>query len=143
MKPEHREVLQEWLKDRTHLRPAVEEIDNTLDKSKLESIHKKGWTQFYTIADINKDRKEDFAVLLVNVNEVNRFAIAIFNGNISKGQSPNFFEENLNGISQVFIEYITTKDDYFSSDSFLLLNDERNCGGFIPKKNVYEAVVCI
>lgn len=144
LKPQHREVLQEWLKDKLYLRPAVEEIDSSLDKSELESIHKKGWTQFYTAADINKDGREDFAVLLVDETKKNKFALAIFNGSLSKGQLPNYFTEDLNGISDSFIRYENESDGYFSSDSYLLLSGkERGCAGFIPKKKVYEAVVCL
>jgi hypothetical protein len=146
LKPEHKEVLQEWLKKRPYLRPAIEEIDSTLGKSELEDVHKNSRTQFYTIADINKDGKEDFAVLLIDTERKNKFAIAIFNGKFSKGQVPNHFEENLNRISDSHIEYVKEKDsdNYFSSNSFLLLSDkERGCAGFVPKNKVYEAVVCI
>jgi hypothetical protein len=143
LKPEHKEVLQEWLKKKPYLKPAVEKTDGNLDENKLKKNHSKGWTQFYTVADINKDGKEDFAILLVKVNEENKFAVAVFNGELRKGQSPTFFDENFNEISKVYIEYVNEKDEYFSSDSFLLLNDERGCVGFIPKKNVYESVVCI
>lgn len=144
LKPEHKEVLQEWLKTRPYLRPAVEEIDSTLDKGELQDIRKNSRTQFYTVADINKDGKEDFAVLLVDTEKENKFAIAIFNGKLSKEQMPNHFEENLTGISESYIEYVNERDDYFSSNSFLLLSGKkRGCGGYIPKKKVYKAVVCM
>jgi len=146
LKPEHKKVLQEWLKTKSYLRPAIEEIDSILDKSALGNVHKNSQTQFYTVADINKDGKEDFAVLLIDTcGKKDKFALAIFNGNVNKGHLPNYFEENLNGISNSNIEYINKRDNYFSSDSFLLLSDKRGngCVGFIPNEEGYKAIVCI
>lgn len=145
--PKHKEVLKEWLKEKPFLRPAIEKVDSILDKSSLEDIHKHSETQFYSIGDFNKDRREDFAVLLVDTKNNNdgKFAIAIFNGDSKKVTKPNYFMDNLHKISNVYIKHSKTYDGQFDSDSFILINDyKRNsCGGFIPKENIYESVACI
>jgi hypothetical protein len=117
LKPEYREVLREWLKFKTYLRPAVEEIDNGMfqeknyrDKENLkknfegnmrmlrESVGENGY-QYYSVGDMNHDGKVDFAVLLVDssskdTDEFDDFALAIFNAPFKKGQSPAYFEKN-------------------------------------------------
>ncbi len=76
LKPEHREVLQQWLKSKTFLRPAVEEIDNGMfqgegnyeDKENFkknyeenmkmlrESVGENGY-QYYSVARYERRRK--------------------------------------------------------------------------------------
>lgn len=128
--PKHREVLREWLKRKKYLRPAVEEIDdgmfqeeNYQDKQKFrenfeenlkflrDTVGKNGY-QYYAVGDMNRDGKKDFAVLLVDSRPpkadegtVDRFSLAIFNAPFKKGQSPNYYEEKLHGITNSYIVF--------------------------------------
>ena len=137
LKPEHREVLQQWLKSKTFLRPAVEEIDNGMFQEKnytdkenfkknyeenmkmlRESVGENGY-QYYSVGDMNRDGKADFAVLLVDSSSKDTdkfpdFALAIFNAPFKKGQSPAYFEQNLNGVTNSYIVYdLMTKKHLF------------------------------
>ena len=104
LKVEHKEVLQKWLKIKTFLRPAVEEIDNSMFQEKYkehfednmkflrETVGKDGY-QYYSKGDFNKDGKEDFAVLLVDNRKdketnTDKFALAIFNAPFKKARCP-------------------------------------------------------
>ena len=77
LRPEHREVLQQWLKSRPFLRPAVEEIDSFVyqleSKSDFEGNMKfvrdtvgENGHQYYSVGDMNHDGSQDFAVLLAD-----------------------------------------------------------------------------
>ena len=115
IKPEHREVLREWLKSKPFLRPAVEEIDDCMFQEKnyqdkdnfkknfegnmkmlRETVGENGY-QYCSIGDMNHDGKVDFAVLLVDsskdTDEFPDFALAIFNAPFKKVQSPVYFEK--------------------------------------------------
>jgi hypothetical protein len=141
LKPEHEEILRIWLKDKSSLRPAVDA--KNVERRGVGKGRQKRQSPFYVVADFNKDGKEDFAVVLVNVSLEDRFSIAIFNGGTDKSPSPNLLQEGLHGLSNAQISYVNVRDDYFASDSFLFLDDERGCVGFIPHNNNYKTVVCI
>lgn len=155
LKPEHTEVLQEWLKSKTFLRPAVEEIDNSMFQEKYkdsfegnmrflrETVGENGY-QYYSKGDFNKDGKEDFAVLLVDnredkETETDKFALAIFNAPFKKGQSPNYFEENLYGITNSYIVYdkIMEKHLYLGK-----LESDVYCATYYPKGKTYRFEDC-
>ncbi len=162
-KPEHREVLQQWLKSKTFLRPAVEELDNGMfhdknyeDKENFkenfegnmrmirESVGENGY-QYYSVGDMNHDGKVDFAVLFVDssskgTDEFDDFALAIFNAPFKKGQSPAYFEQNLSGVTNSYIVYdlMTKKHLYlgkFESDVL--------CATYYPKGKTYYFKDCL
>jgi hypothetical protein len=151
----HREVLREWLKSKPFLRPAVEEIDNSIFEEQYksdfegnykflrETVGENGY-QYYAIGDMNHDGKTDFAVLLVDnrkrKDEVDYFALAIFNAPFRKGQKPAYYEENLYGISNSYIVYdlMTEKHLYlgkFESDVY--------CATYYPKGRTYYFKDCL
>jgi hypothetical protein len=87
--PEHRAVLQSWLKERPELRPATEA---DADPEELKPI-KEGYTgkpfqAFYAVADFNRDGQKDFAVGLVNREKAGSLILAVFNGPFKKGKAP-------------------------------------------------------
>jgi len=118
LRPEHREVLREWLKSKPFLRPGVEEIDSGLFpgndtpegnlKFLRDTVGEKGY-QYYSVGDMNQDGKIDFAVLLVDTHEEedgnDRVALAIFNAPFLPNNSPAYFEDKLRGISNDYIVY--------------------------------------
>ncbi|MFN2456167.1 MAG: hypothetical protein ABR577_18335 [Pyrinomonadaceae bacterium] len=147
IKPEHRGVLREWLKSKTFLRPAVEEIDSSDFEGNLkfirDTIGENGY-QYYSTGDMNRDGKADFAVLLVDSRkrkeEVDFFAMVIFNAPFRKGQKPAYYEENLYGISNSYIVYdlMTEKHLYlgkFESDVY--------CATYYPKGKTYYFKDCM
>lgn len=163
LKPEHREVLQEWLKSKTYLRPAVEEIDNRMFQEKYyrdkeefkenfegnmrmlrESVGENGY-QYYSVGDMNHDGKVDFAVLLLDssskdTDEFDDFALAIFNAPFQKGQTPAYFEKNLSGVTNSYIVYdlMTKRHLYlgkFESDVL--------CATYYPKGKTYYFKDCM
>jgi hypothetical protein len=162
-KPEHREVLREWLKSKPFLRPAVEVIDNGMFQEKnyrdkenfkknfeenmkmlRDTVGEKGY-QYYSVGDMNRDGKVDFAVLLVDssskdTDEFDDFALAIFNAPFKRGQSPAYFEKNLNGVTNSYIVYnlMTEKHLYlgkFESDVY--------CATYYPKGKTYYFKDCM
>ncbi|CAN5442512.1 hypothetical protein BH20ACI1_BH20ACI1_12880 [soil metagenome] len=166
LKPEHKEVLQNWLKAKTFLRPAVEEIDDSMfdensygNKEKFkehfegnmnmlrETVGKDGY-QYYSKGDFNKDGKEDFAVLLVDNRLKDRvgdwFSLAIFNAPFKKGKSPNYYEENLRGISN---SYIIFSDEFSEKPGkYLFLGkfeSDYYCATYYPKGNTYRFEDCM
>jgi hypothetical protein len=83
--PEHRAVLQGWLKDKPELRPATE-ADTNADELKLvrDGYTGKPFQAFYAVADFNGDGQKDFAVGLINKNKPGSLALAVFNGPFGK-----------------------------------------------------------
>jgi hypothetical protein len=54
----------------------------------------KGYHPYYAVGDFNGDRKQDFAIALIsNRKRKEPFAIAIFNGPVSKNSVPAYFAE--------------------------------------------------
>lgn len=161
LQSKHREVLQEWLKTKEYLRPAVEEIDNGMFQEKnyqdkgnfkenfegnmkmlRESVGENGY-QYYSVGDMNSDGKEDFAVLLVDTRKQkegsDRFALAIFNGPLTKGQSPSYYEENLSGITNSYLVF-----DKISEKHLFLGKFESGvyCATYYPKGKTYYFKDC-
>lgn len=95
LRPEHKVVVEEWLAKKPNLRVATVE-DNT-NKEGLAGTREqngKSYHPYYAVGDFNGDRKEDFAIALVNPQKKKeRFAVAIFNGPVGKDYLPAFFEE--------------------------------------------------
>ncbi len=152
-KPQHREVLREWLKSKSYLRPAVEEVDSTyFENGKIiseeglkflrETVGENGH-QFYSVADMNRDGKEDFAVLLFSSrkqDDVNYFALAIFNAPFKKGQQPSYFEENLRGISNSYIVFDKMIEKHLFLGKF---ESDFYCITYFPKGKTYYFEDCM
>lgn len=86
--PEHREVLQSWLKDKPNLRPATE-ADADPDELKMvkEGYTGKPFHAFYAVADFNRDGQKDFAIGLINKDKADSLILAVFNGPFRKGKA--------------------------------------------------------
>jgi hypothetical protein len=93
----HREVMKGWLARKPNLRLA--NIADCTDKEGLAATREhfgKNHHPYYTAGDFNKDKREDFAVVLIDKlakKKDSSFAIAIFNGPLSKDSVPAFFLE--------------------------------------------------
>lgn len=153
IKPEHREILKNWLETKKYLRPAVEEVDNSMFQEKYkdsfeqnmktlrDSVGQNGY-QYYSVGDMNADGKEDFAVLLTNTrnteDETNQYALAIFNAPFNKSV-PAYFEDNLQGITNSYINF-----DRVSKRHLFLGKFESGvyCATYYPKKKTYYFKDC-
>ena len=156
LQPKHREILRRWLKTKPYLRPGVEEIDNSMftaeykdhfeDNIKMlrEAVGAKGY-QYYSVGDMNRDGETDFAVLLVDSrkdqdDDTDKFALAIFNAPFKIGQAPNYYEEDLYGITNSYIVFnkMIPKHLYlgkFESDVY--------CATYYAKGKTYYFKDCI
>lgn len=94
LQPAHKEVVEQWLAQRPTLRLAVDrdyfyKSDLKAERAAFENYH-----PYYVVADFNGDRKDDFAIALINTQKrAAKFAIAIFNGPARKESAPAFFRE--------------------------------------------------
>ncbi len=160
IKPEHREVLREWLRSKPHLRPGVEEIDNAMfdeaayeDKAKFkenyainmkilrEAVGEKG-NQYYSVADLNRDGKKDFAVILLSSRveyDVNYFGLAIFNAPFKKGQKPAYYEEIFRGVGNSYIVFDKMIENRLYLGKF---ESDFYCETFYPKGKTYYSKNC-
>src|SRR5262249_19711559 len=143
IRPEHRTVLARWLKNQPGLRLATE--TDCTDKESLEGYRKdwgKGFHPYYSIGDFNRDGKEDFAVLLIDLKkeEDHGFAIAIFNAPFDGKTDPNYFERGYIDIGRCYIGFnqIVKRRLYlgmFESDFY--------CVTFYPKGSGYVFKDCL
>jgi len=91
-------ALKNWLLERSNFRPAITQDCNC--DNDLPEIRKRydNDQPYYTSGDFNKDGHVDFAVILIDKSETNRFntALLIFNGT-AKGikNRPAFFAKNI------------------------------------------------
>ena len=96
LSPQHREAVDQWLSSRK-LALRVATVADCSNKEGLAITRKergKGYHPYYAVGDFNGDRREDFAIALVNPRKrKERFAVAIFNGPVGKQSTPAFFEE--------------------------------------------------
>ncbi|MDQ3747502.1 MAG: hypothetical protein M3367_00590 [Acidobacteriota bacterium] len=96
LQPEHREVVQQWLAS-SKLALRVATLADNSNKEGLAITRKergKGYHPYYAVGDFNSDRKQDFAIALINERKSKGpFAIAIFNGPVSKNSVPAYFSE--------------------------------------------------
>lgn len=95
LSPQHREAVERWLAGKPNLRLAT--VADCLNKDGLAATRKqfgKGYHPYYAVGDFNRDKRNDFAVALVDKRKKkNKFAVAIFNGRVGKDSVPAFFEE--------------------------------------------------
>jgi hypothetical protein len=164
IKPEHRQVLREWLKTKPYFRPGVEEIDDSMfhedayqDKTNFkksfegnmkflrETVGENGY-QYYAVGDMNHDRKEDFAVLLVDTRKPGKysphdeFALAIFNAPFKKGQRPSYFEEGLYGVTNSYIVFDKLIEKYLFLGKF---ESDALCATYYPRNKTYYFKDCL
>jgi hypothetical protein len=95
LRPEHRAIVDKWLKLRPDLRLATE-ADNK-NKDGLAATRRdrgRNYNPYYVVGDFNGDRKEDFAVALVKKKKSQwPFVLAIFNGPVARATKPTFTED--------------------------------------------------
>ncbi len=154
-KPEHREVLREWLKSKTNLRPAVEELDNSIFQDKYKPYFEENYRfhretlgegnyQYYSVGDMNHDKKVDFAVLLVDtqrqLNGHHYFVLAIFNAPFKAKQSPAYYEEDLYGITNSYIKFNAFDEPYLFLGKF---ESGVYCATYYPKGKTYYFKDCM
>jgi hypothetical protein len=86
--PEHRSVLQDWLKGKPNLRAATES-DADADELKLirDGYTGKSFQAFYSVADFNRDGQKDFAIGLIDKDKTDTLVLAVFNGPFRKGKA--------------------------------------------------------
>ena len=105
--PEHRLILQNWLKQKSYLRPATEQDTDSAEalKTVREGYTGKPFQAFYAVADFNHDGHKDFAIAFVNKKRPKDLALAVFNGPFGKrGASvPAFYNETRFGLSDFLI----------------------------------------
>jgi hypothetical protein len=95
LRPQHREIVQKWLTSRPELRLATEA--DCVNKYGLKSTRAedgKSYHPYYAVGDFNGDRKEDFAVALIDRRKHKwKFVIAVFNGPVGIASVPSFIIE--------------------------------------------------
>ena len=157
LRPEHREVLREWLKTKGYLRPAVQEVDSILYRRNSisegnreflrETVGENGY-QYYSVGDMNHDGKGDFAVLLVDTRQheesheesIDRFALAIFNAPLTKGTMPAYYEDGLPGISNSYIVFDKVSKKHLFLGKF---ESDVLCATYYPRKKTYYFKDCM
>ena len=93
LRPQHRTVIQRWLKRQPELRLAIEE-DVVYKEGLVEERRrqKRNYHPYYIAGDFNGDGSEDFAVALIDKRRrKGKFCIAIFNGPLTRAGRPAFF----------------------------------------------------
>lgn len=95
LQPQHKTVVEQWLRGKPSLRLAT--LGDCLNKEGLAATREqfgKNYFPYYVVGDFNRDKRGDFAIVLVNKHKSGeKFAIAIFNGPVSTRSTPAFFEE--------------------------------------------------
>jgi hypothetical protein len=95
LRPEHKAIVEQWLKLRTDLRLATD-ADNT-NKYGLAATRRdrgRNYNPYYVVGDFNGDRKEDFAVALIKKKKGQwPFVFAVFNGPLARATKPAFTED--------------------------------------------------
>lgn len=96
LRAQHKVAVEQWLSSRKPaLRVAtVEDCSNKEGLAATREQKGKGYHPYYAVGDFNGDRREDFAIALVNPGKSKeRFAVAIFNGPVGKNSVPAYFTE--------------------------------------------------
>ena len=95
LRPSHKTIVEKWLIGKASLRLAT--LADCLNKEGLAATREqfgKNHHPYYIVGDFNRDKRQDFAVVLVNKRKIkDNFAVAIFNGPLNKQGVPAFFEE--------------------------------------------------
>ena len=131
VKPAHAAVLKKWLAAKKGWRLALEKDYGKDNLDYLRGNEEKILRPFYVVGDFNRDRKEDFAVILINNRK--KYGIAVFNApfNAKAVQQPAFFTD---GIETGDIIY------YKKDSNLLLIGPYASDSGFIlkPKGKTYK-----
>jgi hypothetical protein len=110
-----------------------------------ETVGEKGY-QYYSVGDMNRDGKKDFAILLFDTSKprdergADNFALAIFNAPFKKGQKPNYFEEDLRGITNSYIVFDKMTPKYLYLGKF---ESDVYCATYYPKGKTYFFKDCM
>jgi hypothetical protein len=123
MKAEHAEILKNWLTTKPNFRLAEESDYDVAIVDRLRKLEGRTFTPFYARGDFNRDREEDFAVILVSENPSKTFSVAVFNGpfQVNKPQDPVYYKNNLTADDTLIAhggELIV--DHYGTEDGFAL-----------------------
>lgn len=96
--------------------------------------------QYYSVGDFNRDGEEDFAVLLADRRYVeDGFAIAVFNGRSGGRQSPAYYEEKFDHISNSYLVFNGVVKNHLFLGVF---EGDWYCMTLIPKRNGYTYSDC-
>lgn len=95
LKTDHGAVLKKWLATKKGWRLALEKDYGKDNLNFLRSNERENLRPFYVAADFNRDRKEDFAVILVIGR--GKYGAAVFNApfNSKAVQQPAFFTDEI------------------------------------------------
>ncbi len=100
----------------------------------------KNVNQYYSVGDFNRDGKEDFAVLLADRLYVeDGFALAVFNGAFKKKQSPAYYEEEFDYISNSYLVFDGVIKNHLYLGAF---ESDWYCMTLIPKGRGYTYKDC-
>lgn len=117
IRAQHRDVLQQWLSNKSGWRPAtindalagttIEVRESFLSEIKSignnyryysQAYKLQGYHPYYTVSDFNRDGIEDFAIIVINEGGGSiKLAVAVFNGPFSRSQNPapTFYSEDV------------------------------------------------
>ena len=125
LQPAHREAVEQWLMGKPNLRLALDgdyvyKSDLAADRAGFPDYH-----PYYRVEDFNGDKKDDFAIVLVNTQKrAAKFAIAVFNGPVGKDSGPAFFREGFDLRRMAF----TAAEDFEDSRRTTLFIQNPNTG---------------
>jgi hypothetical protein len=103
------------------------------DQDNLELLWEgvgRDYLPYYAFGDFNKDSQLDFAVIVVNNSDKDRYGLAVFNGPFHSGEvnSPAFFDNGLQKGDALFLKEKLIVGPYQSDNIFFL----------VPKGAKYE-----
>ena len=96
LQSQHNEAVQQWLASRKLALRVATVADNSNKEGLAITRQQRGksYHPYYAVGDFNGDRKQDFAIALINERKRKEpFAIAIFNGPVGKNSVPAYFTE--------------------------------------------------
>lgn len=140
LRPQHREAVEQWLVSRK-LALRVATVKDCANEEGLAATRKErggNYQPYYVVGDFNGDRKEDFAVAVVNDRRRQRkFSFAIFNGPLSKSSVPAYIDENVDLSVMGFF--------YGGRGSDLLLGEFESdyCVILKPRGRTYKGQPCL
>lgn len=96
LKSQHKVTVKQWL-DSSKLALRVATVADCLNEDGLAATrlqNGKDYHPYYAVGDFNGDRKEDFAIALINPRKrTGQFAVAIFNGPITNKSMPAYLTQ--------------------------------------------------